>query len=172
MKKVIPENVFTGKAIVDLKGRDKQNLLLENFPDDQKPSEQEILFVQGAANHGVEPITFRINTPFLRFSNSHIEHSVTSERSFHAPRFLKAKSLGEIIPFSLKHFRCGLERYQSLFKALSFGYVPEVVDRLIVDYSDGSLAVELQASNLLSPTTPPFFGVLEIESFLNLLETL
>lgn len=172
LKKLFPKEVLTGKTLINLKGRDERHLLLDTFAQEHIPTGQEILFVSGSADSSTEPITYRINTPFLRFEHNHIEHSTVSEQSFHTPRFLQVESIGDIIPFSIQHFRCGLERYELLFKALSLGYVPEVVDRLIIDYSQGSLEVEVEASYLATPTTPPFAELPGMDSLFNLLELL
>ena len=172
LKKLIPKEVVTGKNLYNLKGRDEQHVLLDTFAQEHLPTGQELLFVRGSADSRAEPITYRINSPFLRFEHNHIEHSPVSERSFHTPRFLRVESIGDIIPFSIQHFRCGLERYESLFKALSLGYVPEVVDRLIIDYSKGCLEVELEALYLPTPETRPFAELFGVDSLLNLLEKL
>ncbi|MGA1192095.1 MAG: hypothetical protein ACO3XO_07425 [Bdellovibrionota bacterium] len=172
LKKLLPKEVLTGKTLINLKGRDERHVLLDTFAQEHIPTGQEILFVLGSADLSAEPITYRINSPFLQFGNNHIEHSPVSERSFHTPRFLRVESIGDIIPFSIQHFRCGLERYESLFKALSLGYVPEVVDRLIIDYSKGRLEVELEALYLPTQETLPFPDFPAMNSLLNLLEQL
>jgi hypothetical protein len=172
LNKLLPKEVLTGRTLCNLKGRDERHVLLNTFAKEHMPNGQEILFVSGRADSRAEPITYRINSPFLQFGNNHIEHSSLSERSFQTPRFLHVESIGDIIPFSIQHFRCGLERYESLFKALSLGYVPEVVDRLIIDYSSGCLEVELEALHLPTPETLPFPELTAVDSLLNLLEQL
>lgn len=172
LNKLLPKEVLTGRTLCNLKGRDERHVLLNTFAKEHMPTGQELLFVSGRADSRAEPITYRINSPFLRFEQNYIEHLSVSERSFHTPRFLHVESIADIIPFSIQHFRCGLERYESLFKALSLGYVPEVVDRIIIDYSKGRLEVELEALYLPSPETLPFPDFPAMSSLFNLLEQL
>lgn len=170
LKQIAPRELFEQDSVRDLKGRDAGQKLLTTFDGDHSPKEQEFLFLSAYSDRSDTELTYGIYSDFKAFEGSHIDHSIRRDRSFSLPGFFQPELFGYVAPLTITHFRFALERFQNMFKALSFGYTPEVTERLLVDYHRGELKILASSENLEKEQDLPFAKGGEVSRILALLE--
>ncbi|MCB0329632.1 MAG: hypothetical protein KDD70_08210 [Bdellovibrionales bacterium] len=169
---LIPSELWHSQSVRNMKGRDANNLLISHFTGQEKPEAQEFLFVQGYCGSTNHTLTYRLHSEFESFKGSDINHVVREKRSRTMPLFLLPQYLGYVAPLTITHLRFGIERYQSILKALSFGSVPEVTEQLLVDICHNELRLLIRGEQLKSESALPFGGGGIAEQLLTRLETL
>lgn len=136
-------------SLVDLKGRDASQVLLE-VSGDQQPAQDELLFLAGTIlGDPHRAFSLRVITPFERFEGSaHIVHRQKAQHLGDLPRWLTGAQLTRAIPLQLTHLRIGMLRYRSTLRFTNLGYAPTVVEMLLVDANRERCALRFESSHL------------------------
>ncbi len=140
LTEVVPTRLYSDAKIRDLKGRDKLNLQLNTFTQEELPTGDEFLYIKASTPGDTESETleFRANSPFDSFEGSHhILHNISQSWSTDLTHRPDPKLLGFIAPMKVECFRLGIEKFQSKLSPLSFGYTPTVVEGLLIDCKNG-----------------------------------
>lgn len=155
---ILPKDLFSKTSITDLKGRDKLHLLLNNFKEEEKPTDDELLYVHCTNHLSPEeaPLTYRVNSKFQSFiGDHHIEHSLSDEiqnAPFHPTN---PTLLGFIAPYEIQSLRVGLETFQSKSSGL-FSYAPTVNEQLLIECKDGEGICLIHSDALKKKEATPF----------------
>jgi hypothetical protein len=140
LTKILPaEGLVSGELAKDYKGRDKANIMLNWSVTNDLPSDDELIFLKAENIHNSEEkLQFNAYTIFDHFQKGgHIAHKVSTKMLGFHTNLINPKLLGFIAPIKITSFRFGLEKFKSRLAPLSLGYVPTVVERMIVDCLDG-----------------------------------
>lgn len=158
LTEIIPLEYLTEGLKSDVKGRDKANLLLNEFTFPSLPNEDELVFI--SASSLIDPdfsVEFRLNSNFDTFQGTHhIVHRNENKIKGLTNRKINPLLLACSSPLRIESFRFGLERFQSKLAPLSLGYVPTVVERITIDCLNSNGIAEITSDSLNNSLEYPF----------------
>jgi len=134
---LIPLEIYQSQTVRNLKGRDADNVLIEDLPANFRPDKEELVYLAGQLGgkdiEKKDRFEVAISSPFKAFDDSSaILHGIDS-KVLGLPKWLKSKLLARTLPLKIEVFRLALERFEIRKKMASTRATPEVSERLLVD---------------------------------------
>jgi hypothetical protein len=154
---LLPEEVYSGKPLRDLKGREPASL-----PDPTQAGD-ELFFAAGTVYTGTkserpaaardllgEPFQLRALSKFVEFDGpNHIVYSPAVALSDGMPHLMGAegylRDIGSLVPLVLEKVRLGLEFFSGSFAGSMFGFSPAVTETVRVELEPGNASVLIDA---------------------------
>ena len=163
LRDLIPELLVTSQPLVDIKGRDGEDLMPgaahQDIADELMHLEGKIAVEHRSSGYVWEPFTFSARTKFLDFTNANqIRYELIVEHSRNIPAGFPAGSLGRAISIAPSFLRLGINKFKPSFFSTMFGAWPTVVDSLLIDCSSERLIGEIRSDALPKKDSCPFDG--------------
>ena len=151
----------SSSSALDFKGRNHFDSIIAGIPGE---ADGEIFRLGGliatgssATDFEWSPFEASYHSEFKEFEgNHHITHTLVHHRSDAVPEWLPWRLLGAAAPIRPRYLRIGIERFQSRFHTLSFGYLPQVTDSLLIDALESKLSLRFVTERRKWQATQPF----------------
>ncbi|MBX7136485.1 MAG: hypothetical protein K1X83_00775 [Oligoflexia bacterium] len=151
------------QLVQDTKGIDSGAVIHPQLTPAPQAGREELLWVKGQIDPDLKggrdyhtDFSALVCSAFSEFSGSHhINYTISEERDRGLPDYVPLLQLGRIIPLQVEAFRLGLEFFGSSYITAMMGYVPEVVETMILEVTTSQLALHTYSEGLSAKTVDP-----------------
>lgn len=155
LNKIIPEEVWKGENLSDVKGREQD--------DAHRDQGDELFSVRGRCFKAGEweadvMHEFKVDgrTKFSSFEGDHhIVYVPELVRHGVLPSWADVRLIGRLFPLEITHFRMGLEFFKSGFITNMLGFAPSVVEVLLIEADQKNFTLEIHGDAHKTRTEPP-----------------
>ncbi len=152
--------ILSRQEISTMKGRDRLNLIDASIPTGLQPAADEFFFAAGAITHSPrsrnpqEQFCLAVESKFLPSSYSGMAHAAEIRRQ-QFPADVDILKLGRLIPVHLQVLRLGIDIFKPRFFSSLFGLVPTVSQTVLLEASENSCIMKINADGLAHRTELP-----------------
>ena len=155
----LAEDLFANELLVNLKGRDPSQLLLE---EGAPPKPHEILYARGILydiadpDHPKEKEHFHCSllSPYEKSTGGSIHHRSVTHSDPSLPDYIKVQELGRIFPAELTLFRFGVQKFSSRRFSSFIGLAPIITGSILIDCSKDTLHLAIVDEALMRKSAP------------------